>query len=118
MIRVILARYADGRFGWCRAEGHARYDAAGKDIVCAAVTILLRTTMETLSRTAGIVVTSDAPERGSLDFSAEAESPADVPEAVKAAGQLGYAVDFLQAGLLSLQTEFPGHVLFVEEVIK
>lgn len=105
MISVQLARAKDGSLASCRALGHARFAEKGNDIVCSAVTVLLRTTMQALSETKGVFVRADASERGSLDFDVSAES---APAESRAA--LVYAGRFLEAGLASLVREYPRNV--------
>ena len=105
MISVQLARAKDGSLASCRALGHARFAEKGNDIVCSAVTVLLRTTMQALSETEGVFVRADASERGSLDFDVSAES---APAESRAA--LVYAGRFLEAGLASLVREYPRNV--------
>ena len=105
MISVQLARAKDGSLASCRALGHARFAERGSDIVCSAVTVLLRTTMQALSETEGVFVRLDAPDRGALDFDVSAES---APAESRAA--LVYAGRFLEAGLASLVREYPRNV--------
>lgn len=105
MISVQLARAKDGSLASCRALGHARFAEKGNDIVCSAVTVLLRTTMQALSETEGVTVRADASERGSLDFDVSAES---APPESRCA--LVYAGRFLEAGLASLAREYPHNV--------
>ena len=105
MISVLLTCGKDGTLASCRAQGHARFAEKGNDIVCSAVTVLLRTTMQVLSETEGILVRADASERGSLDFDVSAES---APAESRAA--LVYAGRFLEAGLASLVREYPSNV--------
>ena len=105
MISVQLVRAKDGSLASCRALGHARFAEKGNDIVCSAVTVLLRTTMQALSETEGVFVRLDAPDRGALDFDVSAES---APAESRAA--LVYAGRFLEAGLASLAREYPHNV--------
>ena len=105
MISVLLTCGKDGTLASCRAQGHAYFAEKGGDIVCSAVTVLLRTTMQALSETEGIFVRADASERGSLDFDVSAES---APAESRAA--LVYAGRFLEAGLASLVREYPLNV--------
>ena len=100
MISVLLTCGKDGTLASCRAQGHAYFAEKGGDIVCSAVTVLLRTTMQALSETEGVFVRADASERGSLDFDVSAES----------APALVYAGRFLEAGLASLVREYPRNV--------
>ncbi|MDR3342609.1 MAG: ribosomal-processing cysteine protease Prp [Treponema sp.] len=48
----------------CSVTGHAKAGPKGGDIVCAAVSVLVRTALRTLSGREGIRVRGDAPERG------------------------------------------------------
>ena len=54
MIEVLLVCGKDGAFKSCNASGHAGFAAKGKDIVCAAVTELLRTAVQVLQKTEGM----------------------------------------------------------------
>ena len=105
MISVSLARGKDGALASCRAQGHARFAEKGNDIVCSAVTVLLRTTMQALSETEGVIVRADAKARGALDFDVSAEN---APAASRCA--LVYAGRFLEAGIASLAREYPSNV--------
>ena len=90
----------------CVASGHAGFAEKGKDIVCAAVTCLLRTTAETLSKESFLEVIFEAPERGYLRLIARKKA------AVQKQGDiLDYAGNFLVTGIKSLQKEFPEYVL-------
>jgi uncharacterized protein YsxB (DUF464 family) len=85
----------------CTASGHAGAGAAGTDIVCAAVSVLMRTAIQTLSGREGVTVRSGAPEPGHLwmetGYTAEGK------------GFLFAAGEFLAGGLRSVAEEFPGH---------
>lgn len=105
MTSVLLVRGGNGAFQSCRTEGHAGFAETGADIVCSAVTVLLRTTMQTLADSAGIRLEADTSARGTLFFSARAEKPS--PETDM---RLVYAGDFLEHGLASLAEEYPGNV--------
>ncbi|AEF82342.1 ribosomal-processing cysteine protease Prp [Leadbettera azotonutricia] len=83
----------------CRVQGHAGSGPKGSDIVCAAVSVLSRTVLRTLSRREGITVRSEAPERGILLL--EAEGIGGSREFLAAAGA------FLCEGLLSVAEEYP-----------
>ncbi|MBQ9495063.1 MAG: ribosomal-processing cysteine protease Prp [Treponema sp.] len=105
MISVLLVRNADGEFCSCSAHGHAGFAAHGSDIVCSSVTVLLRTAMHVLSETAGVVLTSQTRERGSLEFGVEKKTVS--PELT---ARLIYAADFLETGIAALAREYPQHV--------
>jgi uncharacterized protein YsxB (DUF464 family) len=85
----------------CKASGHAGAGKPGADIVCAAVSVLMRTAARTLSSRKGIVMRSDAPEPGLLwleaDYTAEGR------------GFLFAAGEFLIQGLASVAEEYPAY---------
>lgn len=103
--RVVLG--SGGALVSAGADGHAGYSAAGTDIVCAAVTILFRTTLEVLVERAGsgsgLKLDVQTPERGSLAFRVTAFNGSDT-------AVLQYAADFLVKGLKSLSGEYPQSV--------
>jgi uncharacterized protein YsxB (DUF464 family) len=83
----------------CNASGHAGAGKAGTDIVCAAVSVLMRTALSTLSARKGITVRGGAPEKGRLWL--EVEYEAEGKEFLFAVGT------FLLEGLKSVEREFP-----------
>jgi len=89
----------DGTLRACKAAGHAGAGKAGTDIVCAAVSVLMRTALSVLSGRNGITVRGGAPEKGQLWLEA---------------GYDGGGKDFLLAvgvflieGLRSVAQEYP-----------
>jgi uncharacterized protein YsxB (DUF464 family) len=82
-----------------RASGHARAAGAGEDIVCAAVTVLLRTCARLLSDREKRSVVVKAPEPGELSLVLEPP-----PERIE---WLRGVTDFLLAGIAGLQSEYP-----------
>ena len=50
MTEVVLVCGREGEFRRVSASGHASFAARGKDIVCAAETVLLRTALEVLQK--------------------------------------------------------------------
>lgn len=103
MISVLLVR-REG-FLACKASGHALFDKNGRDIVCAAATVLLRTAALTLDGRSGVAFDGRAPERGALSFEARADGGSGKLE-------LEFAADFLEKGFESLAKEFPQNVQF------
>lgn len=93
----------------CEANGHADFSKRGTDVVCAAITILIRTAMQVLSHTDDVFLTADTSTRGNLAFTAEAKA-----ENPKAEIRLEYAADFIRNGIKSLEKEFPENVKFSE----
>jgi uncharacterized protein YsxB (DUF464 family) len=83
----------------CRASGHAGAGKTGTDIVCAAVSVLMRTAVQVLEGREGIKLRVEAPEPGLLDL--QADYTADGRDFLSAAGE------FLVAGLRSVAGEFP-----------
>ena len=84
----------------CDVRGHGGAGKRGNDIVCAAVSVLVRTAQSILSSREGIAARSEAGRRG--EFSLETE-------ALNKAGQdfLAAAGAFLVEGLASVAGEFP-----------
>ena len=97
---INIALYFDnvGLLKRCRAEGHAGADSKGNDIVCAAVSVLLRTYC-TLLKKAGIISKEDTPHRGA--FFLEAEATQETAFFLFAVGS------FLKEGLQSVSEEYP-----------
>jgi uncharacterized protein len=83
----------------CKAGGHAGAGKTGSDIVCAAVSVLMRTAVRVLSNRKGITVRYDAPEPGLLFW--EAEYTAEGKDFLFAVGV------FLIEGLASVAEEYP-----------
>ena len=103
MIRLRVRLRADGCLAGFEATGHAAAGRRGRDLVCAAVTVLLRTAARLLS---------DCPELG-----AEGASPAEgvmrlelgcAPESRRQ--WLRGVTDMLLMGLRDLDREHPGRL--------
>ena len=101
MIQADLVLDEAGLLRSCRVSGHAGAGKRGSDIVCAAVSVLTRTIIRSLSGNKGITVRGSIPGQG--DFSMEAEYTADGREFLAGAGA------FLVEGLLSVSAEYPDH---------
>ncbi|MDR1251144.1 MAG: ribosomal-processing cysteine protease Prp [Treponema sp.] len=101
MIEIEAVVDREGLLRACRACGHARAGKAGTDIVCAAVSVLMRSALRVLSNRKGIVVRGDAPEPGL--FWIETDYTAEGREFLSAAGE------FLTGGLSSVAEEFPDY---------
>ena len=99
MIHIEAVIEADGTLRACKASGHAKAGKTGNDIVCAAVTVLMRTALKTLSNKKGITLKSETPERGQIWL--EAGYNADGKDFLYAVGV------FLLEGLSSIAKEFP-----------
>jgi len=89
----------DGVLRACKASGHAGAGKAGTDIVCAAVSVLIRTAFSVLSDRKGLTVRGGAPEKG--QFWLEADYEAEGKDFLFAVGE------FLVNGLSSVAGEYP-----------
>jgi uncharacterized protein YsxB (DUF464 family) len=99
VIKIEAVLDNDGTLRVCKASGHARYGKTGTDIVCAAVSVLMRTAYSTLSGRKGITVRYNAPENGV--FWLETDYDAEGKDFLFAAGE------FLVNGLSSVAQEYP-----------
>ncbi len=93
----------EGRYTGFRAEGHSGYAEAGSDIVCAAVSILGCTCVNSLESLLGVQVLLKGNEDGLLDF----ELP-DLPQAREEGAQL--LMGALRQGLSDLQDGYPAYI--------
>ncbi len=107
MTEVLLVCTKSGVLKSVNAKGHAAYSSKGSDIVCAALSVLLRTVAEILEQTEGISVKIDASSRGTLAFLIE-DADKVLDGLLKA--RLVCAGDFLRQGLKDLAEEFPENV--------
>lgn len=114
MTDVLLVTGSSGQFRSVSASGHAGFAAKGKDIVCAAETIILRTSLEILQSTPGLVLNTDMASRGNLAFSVETDASGQVASGAEEASvnleRLKCTADFIRTGIRSLEDEYPGNV--------
>jgi uncharacterized protein YsxB (DUF464 family) len=101
MIEIDLALDEGGLLISCAVKGHAGAGPRGGDIVCAAVSVLTRTALRTLSACGGISVRGEAPERGR--FFLEAACSGEGRDFLAGAGT------FLSEGLRSVAEEYPDY---------
>ena len=101
MIEIEAVLDETGTLRACKAKGHSGSGKKGTDIVCAAVSVLMRTAHIALSGRKGITILGDAPERGI--FRLQADYSAEGKEFLYAAGV------FLTEGLKSVAEEFPDY---------
>ena len=99
MIKIEAVLEKDGTLRTCQASGHAGAGKAGTDIVCAAVSVLMRTAHKILCERKGVTVRSGAPEKGQLWL--EVDYTAEGKDFLFAVGV------FLLEGLKSVELEFP-----------
>ncbi len=107
MINITLTREKDGGLHSCVVSGHARYAEKGDDVVCAAVSILVRVAVLQLQKWAlddkGLKVSLDYQKTGFVDFCV-LQSSKDSREA------LAHLFDFLKLGFESICFEYASHV--------
>jgi len=99
VIEIEAVLDGEGILRACKACGHAGAGKAGNDIVCAAVSVLIRTAFSTLSNRKGITLQGGAPERGQLWL--ETCYTAEGKDFLFVTGQ------FLIEGLKSVALEYP-----------
>jgi len=100
MIFINIALYPDGYIKNCRAEGHSFNASPGSDIICSAVTILLRTAARILFLEESIKVEGSAAEAGEMEFHISM-----VPQEKKY--WIKGVTDYLLRGIFDLQKEYP-----------
>ncbi|MGL4985583.1 MAG: ribosomal-processing cysteine protease Prp [Treponemataceae bacterium] len=103
MVTITLEKNNDGTLKKIKATGHANFSPKGSDIVCASVTILLRTTLQFLNEKNSIEINTDTKKRGNLVI----EVKTYLQEASKT---LIFCYDFLNTGLSQLEAEYPQHI--------
>ena len=99
LIEIEAVVEGDGTLRACRASGHAGAGKSGADIVCAAVSVLMRTALSVLSGKKGITVRGGAPAKGQMWLEAEYDA--------EGKGFLYVAGLFLIEGLWSVAQEYP-----------
>ena len=67
MTRAVLYKDAQGLFTGFSVKGHSGYARAGRDIVCAAVSILTTTCVNALESVAGVIPTVRGGDDGFLE---------------------------------------------------
>ena len=100
MIKLTLRLDESGVLRECRGFGHAESGPPGADLVCASVSILLRSCARTLEGMAGVTLRGGARQLGELGFQVE-----DYPRHSRR-WMIGVG-DFLITGLSDLAWEYP-----------
>lgn len=103
MIQVQLEQSKEGAFRTCIAVGHAGYGVQGSDIVCAGVTVLLRTALSQLEKYQDLTLKVNAQKSGELAFQI-VECKDSEKEFLK------YIADFLIEGIGRLASDYPENV--------
>lgn len=111
MTDVTLVCDKSGCFRAFTALGHAGFAVKGSDIVCAAVTVLLRTALQLLSDAEGIAINADVAEAGKLSVAVTYAEPAMEQRLICIA-------DFLRTGIRSVMSDYPQFVQLREETEK
>jgi uncharacterized protein YsxB (DUF464 family) len=106
MIEIDAATDEAGLLVSCGVRGHAGAGPLGDDVVCAAVSILIRTAFRTLSGRDGITLRGGAPERGVFKMEIDYDK---VPAGARGAAFLDAAGAFLLDGLESVSALYPEH---------
>jgi uncharacterized protein YsxB (DUF464 family) len=107
VIRIRIGLDGAGLLRSCRMEGHAYSGPVGADLVCALVSVLLRSAMRTLVDRKGIELRGGAPDTGCLWL--EADYSAEGRDFLAAVGA------FLIEGLRSVSEEYPDNCGIVIE---
>ncbi len=100
MIRVIIRLRANGELWSVDVAGHAGQAASGNDIVCAAVTALVRSSARLLEHDRRYVVEGGASEPGRLRFTVK-RSASGAETYLRGVG------DLLVLGLSDIAREYP-----------
>jgi len=103
VIRLSLRLRADGCLQGFSASGHAGAGPRGRDAVCAAVTVLLRTAARLLAAQPDLQVSGEAPAEGEMRLALE-PPPEERREWVRG------VTATLVTGLTDLDREFPGRL--------
>ncbi len=114
MTEVIVSFGKNGVVKNFQANGHADFSKKGSDIVCSAVTVLIRTAMQVLSQTENITFNADSSKRGSLAFRVEIEENLDGLKKTEIESRLKCVTDFLRTGISSICEKYPENVLLRE----
>ena len=112
MISVQIERSKTGMIAGCEAHGHAGYAKSGFDIVCSAVSILIKTTVQILAKLDGVEFTSSAEKRGDVSFEVKILELDSLLET-----KLKTAEEFLETGLGAIQKEYPKHLELVIKTV-
>jgi len=101
LVEIFLDLSADGLLRHCLVRGHAAGKGKGGNLVCGAVTVLVRTAARTLESCPGLALEGQAREPGDLQFSLPERFPAGLE------GWISGVTDSLLTGLLDIQDEYP-----------
>ena len=110
MVKIEAVVEEDGTLRACKASGHAGAGKTGTDVVCAAVSVLMRTAFSVLSNREGIIVRGGAPQPGEMWLEADYDLAVDGQKNGK---DFLFATGvFLLDGLRSVAQEYPRNCSF------
>lgn len=107
-VRIQLEVGRDGIVRRLDASGHAGEQAAGTNLVCAAISVLLRSVYETCARYDGVDIEAVGDQAGAFGFALSA-FPAERADSLRALS------DLLLVGLDGLSREHPRELTIVIE---
>ena len=105
MIQIVIRCTKNGELVFCEAKGHSLFSTKGNDIVCSAVTSLLRTGLCVLESTDSVNLKTSATKRGMLTFSVERNN-----DDLKTSFLLIHLREFLEKGLALICEQYPKNV--------
>ena len=104
MVKIAIYHDSPGSIVGCKVVGHAGYAKSGKDIVCAAVSILVYTTASAMQQLLDIKLSGDLAS-GKMEFY--------LPDAASAQTELLFKTMLL--GLAEIARQYPKRVRISEE---
>ncbi len=111
MIDIIIERDSKGFIRRFSIKGHAGYDEAGRDIVCAAVSAIAQTAV------LGLIEVADAkPLYTQKDGFLSCELPDDIADESRAAA--GAILDTMAAGLKSMGYDYKDYISIIEREVE
>ncbi len=107
MVKIRLVSTEENLFSYFESSGHAGMSENGKDIVCSAITILLKTAILTLlsaeEKSDSLKLKINTEDRGYLSAKVESFSEDDQD-------RLKYLLEFLILGLSSIKAEYSDYL--------
>ena len=104
MIRITMISGEKNEFVSCKAIGHSGFAKQGFDVVCSAVSVLLRTAVlsleERIKIDENLKVELEYPERGDIEINVTKYGASSFDYLV-------FLFSFLELGLTSLSIEYP-----------
>ena len=108
MIRFIVRKKNDGAYAGLSVEGHAKFGSYGKDIVCAAVSVLTLNTVNSIEAlTENVMSVREGGKGGALEV--------DFPEGLDEKGKL--LMDALVMGIRDVEQQYGSGYVNVSESV-